>query len=323
MNDTQNENTNETEEHEEKSDEMVAEDRSSEEATPRRRRGGLLFLFILLMIAGGAVAGWYYQSMWLPQAKDLVASWWPVDEEPDPLAAPKVDHAYLGNADSSAPYVLPAITDAKPGDTEAGVADKVESEPASPEESAPTETQPAETIQASAEPMTESAEPEATDVVATDTEAGSAAVEPGEQVSEVVVGESQAETEPSTSVDAPTAIEPVEAMPAENAAQVVTLQQARQAYWSRNLVMAETMYRQVLAGDDASADAWGELGNVYYMQAKWSQAAEAYAEAAIRLLQKGDYSQAMFMRYIVIGLDPRQAQRVDEQLQRMQAPAQG
>ena len=101
------------------------------------------------------------------------------------------------------------------------------------------------------------------------------------------------------------------------------LQQARQAYWARDYVTAEMHYHQITKMATDNVDAWGELGNIYYLQAKWPQAAEAYTEAALRLLKTGDYPRAMFMRYIVRGLDARQAARIDEQLRHMQAPAKG
>lgn len=101
------------------------------------------------------------------------------------------------------------------------------------------------------------------------------------------------------------------------------LTQARQAFWARDLVKAEELYRTLIEREPTATDAWGELGNIYYGQAKWQQAAEAYAEAAIQLLEQGQYSQAMFLHYLVRGLDRGQAARIDAKTRAMQVTPQG
>jgi len=118
----------------------------------------------------------------------------------------------------------------------------------------------------------------------------------------------------------PDVITEMDNTPLPSVTNVQSIQQARQAFWSRDLVTAEKLYMQLIKNDVQNTDAWGELGNLYYLQAKWPQAATAYTEAALRLLDKGEYPRAMFLHYIVRGLDPRQASRVDEQLRRMQTP---
>ncbi len=318
MSDTTTENTNE-----EGMDEVVTEDRNKQD-NPKRRRRGLGSLLFLLILVGGGVAAWHYQSMWLPQAKEkwlpqareMLADLWPVEEEIDVMAAPAVDKAYLGKRAASDSYVLKAIPDAQP------VA--------------------ASTQETAQQPATETASmhkamDEAVDNTATDSgiEADSAAISPVD--TPVETGLARTEDKPAetklaraedsqaeVTKDSMSSASTTQASAAtDNAAGDIDIQQARQAYWARNLVLAETAYKKLLEGDTENADAWGELGNVYYMQAKWAQAAEAYAEAAIRLLQKGDYRQAMYMRYVIQGLDPKQAARVDAELKRMQAPAQG
>ena len=115
---------------------------------------------------------------------------------------------------------------------------------------------------------------------------------------------------------------PVKAKP-ETQTAAADLNKARQAFWQRNLPKAEALYKEQIKHSVADANSWGELGNVYYLQAKWKQAAQAYTEAALVLLDKGDFPQAMFLRYIVIGLDPVQAGRIDERMLALQAPARG
>ncbi|NNG14484.1 MAG: hypothetical protein HKM22_04925, partial [Gammaproteobacteria bacterium] len=125
----------------------------------------------------------------------------------------------------------------------------------------------------------------------------------------------------------PTPVAPVAVIPLAPKVQDITntasIGQARQAFWARDLVKAEYMYREFLKREPTAADAWGELGNIYYGQAKWQQAAEAYAEAAIQLLEQGQYSQAMFLHYVVRGLDPVQSARIDAKLRAMQTTPQG
>ena len=104
------------------------------------------------------------------------------------------------------------------------------------------------------------------------------------------------------------------------AKQEIDLAQARQAFWQRDLPKAEALYKQQIETAHANANSWGELGNIYYLQAKWQLAARAYTEAALLLLDKGDFPQAMFMRYIVMGLDPVQVKRIDERVKALQAP---
>ena len=96
------------------------------------------------------------------------------------------------------------------------------------------------------------------------------------------------------------------------------LQQARQRFWQRDIAGAEAQYRKLASSRAATADIWGELGNIYYLQAKWPQAAEAYTEATLRLLDGGNFPQAMFMRNIVARLDVKQLKRIDEHWQALQ-----
>jgi len=100
----------------------------------------------------------------------------------------------------------------------------------------------------------------------------------------------------------------------------VTLQDARAAFWSRDLVRAEGLYLQLTIADAQNPDAWGELGNLYYLQAKWQQAAQAYTQAALQLIDKGDFRQAMFLQFIVRGLDHASAIRIHERFLALQAP---
>lgn len=72
----------------------------------------------------------------------------------------------------------------------------------------------------------------------------------------------------------------------------MSLGDARKAFWEKDLVKAERLYRVITNADEANIDAWGELGNIYYMQARWQEAANAYAEVTLRLIEKKDMPQA-------------------------------
>ena len=99
----------------------------------------------------------------------------------------------------------------------------------------------------------------------------------------------------------------------------MTLTEARQAFWARDMPKAERLYRIITTADKANIHAWGELGNIYYLQSRWQDAAAAYTEVAINLVDKGDLPQAMYLLQVVSRLDGRQAQRIHEHLRAQQA----
>jgi tetratricopeptide (TPR) repeat protein len=269
---------------------------------------------VFVVLIGAGVAAWYYQAMWLPQAQQWWAKLMPVQEEVDPMAAPRPQGAETEQASEegqSSGYVLSAITEDKAAEeTATGVVEEV------PVTSETTDAVPmAPTV-----PMEPVAELTVSDDVKdvsndevmdetsatnnTDTETAGGALS---EVSEGMMMQAKAP------VTAPVATD----------TGAVSLAQARQAFWARDLVKAEHMYRELLKREPATADAWGELGNLYYGQAKWQKAAEAYTEAAIQLLDQDQYSQAMFLHYVVRGLDPAQAARIDTKVRAMQATPQG
>ncbi len=89
---------------------------------------------------------------------------------------------------------------------------------------------------------------------------------------------------------------------------------ARLAYWNRDLKTAEDTYIELteLAGDP---NAYGELGNLYYMQAKWKKASEAYYHAAIKLKSINHLDQAYHLLRIIRGLDSETANKLQTELQ--------
>lgn len=88
---------------------------------------------------------------------------------------------------------------------------------------------------------------------------------------------------------------------------------ARLAYWNRDLKTAEETYIELteLAGDP---NAYGELGNLYFMQAKWKKASEAYYHAAIKLKSINHIDQAYHLLRIIRGLDSETANKLKIEL---------
>ena len=99
-----------------------------------------------------------------------------------------------------------------------------------------------------------------------------------------------------------------------------SLNAARQAFWQRDMASAENLYKKITMSDVDNINAWGELGNIYFMQSKWKAAAKAYAEVTLKLLDENDFPRAAYMHSMVNRLDPAQAGRINERLRRLQMP---
>jgi len=85
---------------------------------------------------------------------------------------------------------------------------------------------------------------------------------------------------------------------------------ARQAFWRGNYDEAAAHYESLAALKPQDPNAYGELGNVYFGQGKWSEAAGAYLEAGKRLVAMGRIGQAMHLQRIMVGLDAERAQEL-------------
>ena len=109
----------------------------------------------------------------------------------------------------------------------------------------------------------------------------------------------------------------VEAETDQAVAVEMSLGKARQAFWAQDMVKAEQLYQEVANSDGSNINAWGELGNIYYMQSKWPEAAKAYTEVALLLIEKNDMPQAAFFHELVNQMDPAQSERINERLQKL------
>ena len=275
-----------------------------EQRVVKKQGSSLIGLIVFGLLIGVGVAAGYYHSMWLPQAKQLLAKYVPAQKEVDLMAAPALDNGDSKTEDntnemkSEPSSRLPAITKKQP-------VEETSKEPAEVLPVIPSTTSlidnpvlsndvadVANDIVLDAEPLTKEAVIES--------------VKPEEDVVSAVI-------------DTGNIVAKENVVPEMKDTGTVNIAQARQAFWARDLVKAEAQYRKLIESGLATADVWGELGNLYYSQAKWQKAADAYSEAAIQLLSQGKYQQAMFLHYLVRGLDPAQAARIDEKLRAMQA----
>lgn len=106
-------------------------------------------------------------------------------------------------------------------------------------------------------------------------------------------------------------------------AQPITIQmllkQARDAYWDGDYIKARQAYQQVIALVDDDPAPYGELGNVYFAQKDFTAAAEAYTEAAYRLLAQGRVDEARHLMLVLKGLDEEKALELHRLIEQYQA----
>jgi hypothetical protein len=123
--------------------------------------------------------------------------------------------------------------------------------------------------------------------------------------------ESMADAEPRVPV--PASVEPAAASSYE------LLAAAREAFWLRDYETAENKYRQLIVMEPDNPDGYGELGNMYFSQGKWEQAATAYFDAGTRLVAEGQLEQASQLVDVIRGLDGSQADELNELITAAQA----
>ena len=92
------------------------------------------------------------------------------------------------------------------------------------------------------------------------------------------------------------------------------LAKAREAFWLRDFEVAEQQYRKLTQLEPDNPDGYGELGNMYFSQGKWDEAAAAYYEAGSRLLQEGLIAEAREMLEVIRGLNGPQADDLEAQI---------
>lgn len=87
---------------------------------------------------------------------------------------------------------------------------------------------------------------------------------------------------------------------------------ARRAFNNGKLIESENIYLELTQMEQDNPDAFGELGNVYYSQGKWDKAGEAYYEAAVRLISKGQRNQVVYLQRVITGLNTEYAEKLNQ-----------
>ena len=90
--------------------------------------------------------------------------------------------------------------------------------------------------------------------------------------------------------------------------------EARESYWLRDFDAAEQHYRKLTQIDPDNPDGYGEMGNMYFSQGKWDEAATAFYEAGTRLVKTGHLVQARQMVEVIRGLNGPQAEDLEAQV---------
>jgi tetratricopeptide (TPR) repeat protein len=96
--------------------------------------------------------------------------------------------------------------------------------------------------------------------------------------------------------------------------QPASLQEARLAAWKGQWDKAESVYRELQQGNPEDYNIHGELGNLYYMQRKGKEAAEAYYQAATLLAAQGYQRDAMRLMQVIQRLDPGLGSKLQQEL---------
>lgn len=100
---------------------------------------------------------------------------------------------------------------------------------------------------------------------------------------------------------------PTQAKPASDDDIGTRLDQARKAYWNRDLASAETLYKALATDAPDNADIKGELGNLYYSQRRMSEAAQMYHQTGVQLIKAGNTQQIMPLIGVLQSIAPDMA----------------
>ena len=91
---------------------------------------------------------------------------------------------------------------------------------------------------------------------------------------------------------------------------------ARKAFNQGEIIKSENFYLELTKLDNDNPDIFGELGNVYYSQGKWTKAGQAYYAAAERLITDGNYEQVAYLQQVINGLSPEYAEKLSQRMLR-------
>lgn len=94
-----------------------------------------------------------------------------------------------------------------------------------------------------------------------------------------------------------------------------SLENARSLYWKRDVEAAVFAYQQVVTTDPNHAQAWGELGNLYFNHGRWAEAADSYYAAGMLLVDQGDPERASQILRVLYGLDSAKGEKLQKRLE--------
>jgi tetratricopeptide (TPR) repeat protein len=89
---------------------------------------------------------------------------------------------------------------------------------------------------------------------------------------------------------------------------------ARRAFWDADLAEAERLYQELILEIPDQPDAYGELGNLYYSEGAWVEAAKMYHQAGLLLIDQGESQRAASLVGILSALNPNLADELQEEL---------
>lgn len=92
---------------------------------------------------------------------------------------------------------------------------------------------------------------------------------------------------------------------------------ARRAAWAGETDRAIALYSELLGRSPGDMDLNGELGNVYYMDGRYGEAAKHYDAAGRAAVAAGNRPQAQMLASILRALDPAAADALDNSIRAM------
>jgi tetratricopeptide (TPR) repeat protein len=147
--------------------------------------------------------------------------------------------------------------------------------------------------------------------------------EPATAPDEEVTGSAApaAETLPQSGTPEPPAADTAEPAAKQQENAYALLAAAREAYWLREYELAESKYQALTRLEPDNPDGYGELGNMYFSQGQWDEAASAYYEAGVRLVEQDLLDQAEELAAVIRGLNGGHADDLEEKIKAARSAA--
>lgn len=126
------------------------------------------------------------------------------------------------------------------------------------------------------------------------------------------------ESLPVAQVDDPSVVPATPTTASIPANKETILSVARDAYWNGDYVTAMEAYQQAISLAEDDPAPYGELGNVYFAQKDLPAAADAYSQAAYRLLARGRVEETKHLMLVLKGLDEEKADELHHLIEQYQ-----